>query len=146
MRNQSGQSLIELMVSVVIITVALSGIVALFPYIIQKNVRIQMQNKAINIAQNELERLRALEYYSSELDALPGPEGMSSIRTIEDYLVRITVKYIDPKSGKIPDIYPGDVSQDTGLKEVAVSVKRKDNVGSQVNLLTYFSKAKPGRG
>ncbi len=146
MRNQSGQSLIELMVSVVIITTALSGIVALFPYIIQKNVRIQMQNKAINLAQNELERLRALEYYNSELDALPGPEGMSSTKAVEDYLVRITIKYIDPKSGKAPNVYPSDVSQDTGLKEVAVSVKRKDNVGSQVNLLTYFSKAKPGRG
>lgn len=144
MRNEFGQSLIELMVSIVIITVSLSGIIALFPYIIQKNVRIQMQNKATNIAQNELERLRSLQYYDPELDALPPPEGMVSIKPIEDYLMRVIVKYIDPKSGKLPTVYPADISQDTGLKEVSVSVKRKDNVSFQVNLLTYFSKAKPG--
>ena len=146
MRNQLGQSLIELMVSIVIITTALSGIIAIFPYIIQKNVRIQMQNKAIHIAQNELERIRALKYYDSELDALGGSQGMSVIKTVDEYLLRVTVRYIDPQTGLIPEVYPTDVSEDPGLKEVAVSVKRKDNVGFQANLVTYFSKARPGRG
>ena len=146
MRNQLGQSLIELMVSIVIITTALSGVVAIFPYIIQKNVRIQMQNKEINLAQNELERLRALRYYDSELDALGGGIGMSTIKAVEEYLMRTTVKYIDPKTGLSPETYPTDVSQDTGLKEITVSVKRKDNVGFQTNLITYFSKARPGKG
>lgn len=146
MRSQSGQSLIELMVSVVIITVALSGIIAIFPYIVQKNVRIQMQTKAVNIAHNELEKLRALNYYDSELDAFGGLEGMTAIKAIEDYLVRVTVKYIDPKTSLPPETYPTDISEDTGLKEVTVSVKRKDNVGVQANLVTYFSKARPGRG
>ncbi len=145
-RNQFGQSLIELMVSIVIITTALSGIIAIFPYIIQKNVRIQMQNKAINLAQNELERLRALRYYDSELDALGGLAGMSVIKAVDDYLMRVTVKYIDPKTGLTPEVYPTEVSGDTGLKEVTVSVKRKDNVGFQTNLITYFSKARPGKG
>lgn len=146
MRNQVGQSLIELMVSIVIITVALSGVIAIFPFIIQKNVRIQMQNKAVNIAQNELERLRGLRYFDQELDALSGPDGMILTKTIDDYLLRITVKYVDPQTGKIPETYPQDITQDTGLKEVTVSVKRKDNVGFQANMITYFSKAKPGRG
>lgn len=146
MRNQLGQSLIELMVSIVIITTALSGIIAIFPYIVQKNVRIQMQNKAIHIAQNELERIRALRYYDSELDALGGQQGMSVIKTVDDYLLRVTVKYIDPQTGLIPEVYPTDISEDPGLKEVTVSVKRKDNVGFQANLVTYFSKARPGRG
>ena len=145
MRNQLGQSLVELMVSVVIITVALSGVVAIFPYIIQKNVRIQTQNQAIHIAQNELEKLRALRYYDPKLDALGGIEGMVTINASGNYLVRVAVKYIEPKTGLPPETYPTDISEDTGLKEVAVSVKRKDNVGSQANLITYFSKAKPGK-
>ena len=146
MRSRSGQSLVELMVSIVIITTALSGIIAIFPYIIQKNVRIQMQSKAVNIAQNELEKVRALRYYDPELDALGGAEGMSTIKAIEDFLVRVTVKYVDAKTGKAPEAYPTELSEDTGLKEVTVSVKRKDNVGFQANLITYFSKAKPGKG
>lgn len=145
MRNQLGQSLVELMVSVVIITVALSGVVAIFPYIIQKNVRIQTQNQAIHIAQNELEKLRALRYYDPRLDALGGTEGMVTISSNGNYLVRVTVKYIEPKTGLHLEIYPTDTSEDTGLKEVTVSVKRKDNVGSQANLITYFSKSKPGK-
>ena len=145
MRNISGQSLIELMVSIVIITVALSGVIAIFPYIIQKNVRIQMQSETINLAQNEWERLRALSYYDQELDALGGITGMSTIKPSGKYLVRVNIKYVDPKTAKAPDIYPVDISQDTGLKEITVSVKRKDNVGIQANLVTYFSKAKPGK-
>ena len=146
MRSQSGQSMIELMVSIVIITTALSGIVALFPYIIQKNARIQMQGQAVNLLQSEMEKLRALRYYDPLLDALGGVEGMSSIRAEGPFLVRVTVRYIDPKTSLPPDEYPIDISQDSGLKEVTVSVKRKDKVGSQVNLKTYISKAKPGRG
>ncbi len=146
MRSEFGQSMIELMVCIVIITTALSGIIALFPYIIQKNARIQIQGQAVNLVQNETEKLRALRYYDSELDALGGVQGMSVIRSEGPYLVRISVRYVDPKTSLPPDDYPADISQDTGLKEVTVSVKRKDNVGSQVNLVTYFSKAKPGKG
>lgn len=146
MRNQFGQSLVELMVSIVIITVALSGVIAIFPYIIQKDVRIEMQSQAVNLAQNELEKLRALRYYDRELDALGSQEGMVTIKPVDRYLIRVTVKYIDPKTGLAPQTYPIDISEDTGLKEVTVSVKRKDNVGSQVNLITYFSKAKAGEG
>ncbi len=138
--------MVELMVSIVIITTALSGIIALFPYIIQKNARIQIQNQAVNLLQNEVEKLRALRYYAPELDALGGVQGMSSIKSEGQFLVRVTVKYVDPKTSLPPDTYPTDVFEDTGLKEVTVSVKRKDNVGSQVNLITYFSRAKPGRG
>jgi len=134
------------MVSVVIITTALSGVVAIFPYIIQKNIRVKMQHEAVNIAQSELERLRALSYYDEELNALGTIEGMSVIKTEGNFLVRTTVKYIDPKSGTIPENYPVEISNDTGLKEVTVSVKRKDNIGSQANLVSYFSKAKPGKG
>lgn len=146
MRNQSGQSLIELMVSIVIITTALSGVIAMFPYVIQKNVVIQMQNKAINLAQNEVERLRALRYYDQELDALGSLEGMINIKLIENYLVRVTVKYVDPLTAQPPEMYPTDIAEDTGLKEVTVSVRRKDNAGSQTNLITYFSKSKSGKG
>jgi type II secretory pathway pseudopilin PulG len=138
--------MIELMVCIVIITTALSGIIALFPYIIQKNVRIQIQGQAVNLLQNETEKLRALRYYDPELDALGGAQGMSSIRAEGPFLVRVTVRYLDPKTSLPPDDYPTEISQDTGLKEATVSVKRKDNVGSQVNLVTYFSRAKPGQG
>ena len=145
MRNQSGQSLIELMVSIVIITVALSGIVAIFPYIIEKNARIKKQNEAINLAQNELERLRALSYFDEELNATGFSTGMVLIKPLENYLLRITVKYIDPRTGVPPERYPSEVSEDTGLKEVTISVKRKDSIGLQANLITYFSRAKSGR-
>lgn len=145
MCNHSGQSLIELMTSIVIITVALSGIVAIFPYIIEKNARIQIQNQAINIAQNELERLRALSYFDQELDASGSLTGMITIKPVDNFFVRITVKYIEPKTGIVPESYPSDISEDTGLKEVTVSVKRKDNIGSQANLITYFSRAKSGK-
>ena len=146
MRSQNGQSMIELMVCIVIITTSLSGIIALFPYIIQKNVRIQMQGQAVNLVQSEIEKLRALRYYDPALEALGGGQWVESVKADGPYLVRITVKYVDPRTSLPPDIYPTEISQDTGLKEVTVSVKRKDNVGSQVNLVTYFSRAKPGKG
>ena len=146
MRSESGQSMIELMVCIVIITTALSGIIALFPYIIQKNARIQIQGQAVNVLQSETEKLRALRYYDPALDALGGGQGVSSVKADGPYLVRVTVKYLDPKTSLPPESYPTDLSHDTGLKEVTVSVKRKDNVGSQVNLVTYFSRSKPGKG
>ena len=146
MRSESGQSMIELMVCIVIITTALSGIIALFPYIIQKNARIQIQGQAVNVLQSETEKLRALRYYDPALDALGGGQGVSSIKANGPYLVRVTVKYLDPKTSLPPENYPIDISHDTGLKEVTVSVKRKDNVGSQINLVTYFSRSKPGKG
>lgn len=146
MRNHSGQTLIELMTSLVIITIALSGVIAIFPYIIQKNVKIQMQSKAIYLAQTEMEKLKALRYYDPDLDALGNVDGMTVIKTVDDFLVRVTVKYLDPKTGQAPEKYPFEISEDTGLKEVTVSVKRRDNIGSQANLITFISKAKPGRG
>lgn len=145
LRNQSGQSLIELMTSIVIITVALSGVVAIFPYIIQKNVHIQMQSQAIYLAQNEMEKMKSLRYYDPDLDAL-GVDGMTLTKTVNNFLIRTTVKYIDPKTGATPEKYPTELSEDTGLKEVTVSVKRKDNIGSQANLITYISKVKSGKG
>lgn len=145
MRSELGQSMIELMVSIVIITTALSGIIAIFPYIIQKNVRIQTQSQAVNILQNEVEKLRALRYYSPELDALGSPQGMVTLKQEDQFLVRVTVKYIDPKTSLPPEKYPLEIADDTGLKEVTVSVKRKDKVGSQVNLVTFLSRAKPGK-
>ena len=105
-----------------------------------------MQSQAINKAQNELEKLRALQYYDRELDALGSPEGMITMKTEDNFLIKIAVKYINPKTGAVPEKYPSDISEDTGLKEIAVSVKRKDNVGFQANLVTYFSKAKATRG
>ena len=145
MRNQFGQSMIELMVSIVIITVALSGVVAIFPYIIQKNSRISMQDQAVNLLQSEAEKLRALRYYDEELNALGTLQGMTITRPEGNFIVRVTVKYVDPVTGKPPEKYPQEVAEDTGLKEVTISVKNKNNLGSQVNLVTYFSRAKPGR-
>ena len=145
-RNEIGQTLIELMTSLVIITISLAGVIAIFPYIIQKNVKIQTQSKAIYLAQTEMEKFKALKYYDPDLDALGNVDGMTTIKTVDNFLVRITIKYIDPKTGQTPEKYPFELSEDTGLKEVTVSVKRKDNIGSQANLITYISKAKPGRG
>lgn len=146
LRNEFGQSLVELMTSIVIITVALSGVVAIFPYIIERNVRIQMQSQAVYLAQNEIEKIKSLRYYDSDLDALGNIDGMSVTKTVNNFLVRTTVKYIDPKTGSAPEKYPTELSEDTGLKEITVSVKRKDNKGSQANLITYVSKVRSGKG
>ena len=146
MRKQHGQSLIELIVSIEIITTALSAVVALFPFIIEKNSKIQIQNKATLLAQSEIERLRGLPYYDKELDAFGTLEGMTTIKEEGGFLIRVNVKYIEAKNNKAPENYPLDLSEDTGLKEIKVSVKRKDNYGSQVDLITYFSKARPGKG
>ena len=145
MRNESGQSLIELMVSIVIITVALSGVVAIFPYIIQKNAKIGLQQQAANLLQSEAEKLRALRYYDDKLNALGNSQGITTIRTEGNFIIRTVVKYVDPVTGKPPEEYPYEISEDPGLKEVSISVKNKNNIGSQVNLITYFSRAKPGR-
>ena len=145
-RNEFGQSLIELMTSIVIITIALAGVAAIFPYIIQKNVRIQTQSQAVYMAQNEIEKIKSLKYSDPDLDAVGSPDGMVIIKTVDNFLVRTTVKYIDPRTGQVPEKYPAELDDDTGLKEVTVSVKRKDNVGSQANLITYISKVRTGKG
>ncbi len=145
-RNQCGQTLIELMTSLVIITIALAGVVAIFPYIIQQNVRIQMQSKAVYLAQSEIEKIKSLRYFDLDLDAVGNPDGMTTIKEVDNFLVKVNIKYINPKTGIAPEKYPTELAEDTGLKMVAVSVKRKDDIGSQVNLITFISKAKPGRG
>lgn len=146
MRNNSGLTLIELLVTIAVITISLAGIVAIFPLIIQKNAEVQIQNRLVHEAESELERLKGLSYFDEELSGLGSVEGMVTLKENGIFLIRSTVKYLDSKTKSVPKKYPVDIDEDTGIKEVTVSVKRKDNLGKQIDLISYISKARTGKG
>lgn len=138
-RNTSGLTLIELLVSLVVITISLLPVINFFNANIRQNNQARELTKIKFLAEEEMERIFSLNYKHPSLDALGNSKGTSTFTEREDYLLKTTVVFIDPETGEIPERYPVREIEDTNLKRITISAARINKLGGQVNLVYFKS-------
>ena len=80
-KNESGFSLVEVSVAMVIILIALLGVVSSFTYAITYNAGNNSRAQALAVLQEEVERLRSLKFTPGVTD--PGLQGgVQAVRTV----------------------------------------------------------------
>lgn len=134
-RNPSGLSLIELLLSIVIISTILVPILNFYNSALRNTNETQQKTKLKFLAEEEMEKFISLEYNDSSLQAFASSGGRTNFFERGDYLVKTHIVLIDPETGEIPELYPTQASEDTFLKRITVSVARKDKSGGQVDLI-----------
>lgn len=138
-RNQSGVSLIELLITIIIISSVLVGIFQIYSTALRINFINEARSKAKFIAEQEMEHLRSLSFNASELDTFNSFLGKVNFKESGNYIIKSKITFLDPTSGQIADPYPVTEEDNTHLKEIIVSVVRKDGLGGQTDLLTYIT-------
>ncbi len=134
-RNSSGVTLIELLVSLVVITTVLIPILNFFNSTLRQNNQDRELTKIRFLAEEELERVISLPYNDSSLDAFGSSLGQTLFMERDEYLIKQTVVLIDPETGEIPERYPFYKADDTFLKRITISAAKKDKIGGQVDLV-----------
>lgn len=134
-RDSSGLTLIELLVSLVVITMSLIPVINFFNATLRQNNQARELTKIKFLAEEELERLISLNYKHPSFAALGNSKGASTFTERGDYLIKTTIVYIDPETGQVPEKYPVRESEDTNLKQITVSAARRDKLGGQVNMV-----------
>jgi competence protein ComGC len=134
-RESSGLSLIELLISIVIISTILVPILNFYNAAIRNTSATQQKTKLKFLAEEEMEKYISLEYNDQSLQAFASSGGRINFYEHGDYLVKSHIVLIDPETGEIPDLYPTQARDDTFLKRVTISVARKDKLGGQVDVI-----------
>lgn len=138
-RDSSGLTLIELLVSLVVITISLIPVINYFNATLRQNNQARELTKIRFLAEEEMERIVSLNYMHPSLDAVGAFQGKSSFSEHDDYLIKTTVIFLDPETGQIPEDYPLRETDDTHLKQITVSAARLDKLGGQVDLVYFKS-------
>lgn len=86
-----------------------------------------------------MERLKSLRYDHPDLDAFGSFEGNITFTDLEDYIMKTKIKFLSPKTGREPEPYPVSEEEDPLLKEVIVSVVRKNGQGGQIDLTSFVT-------
>jgi prepilin-type N-terminal cleavage/methylation domain-containing protein len=139
LRDNSGVSLIELLISVAIISVALVPIIGFYNSSLRQTSIVNQQTRVKFLAEEEMEKFISVEYEDASLQCYSTREGNLSFFERNEFLVKTQVVFIDPMTMDLPDIYPNKKENDTNLKRITVSVSRKDGQGGQVNLVYFKS-------
>lgn len=144
MRKDSGVTLIELLVALVIITVVIYAIINFFSLNLLQNTRELKRSKLYYKAMTKMEELIAKDYASSDLESFYSP--LNSVKFIEEdnYLFKIQVESLDPLTNLQTDPYPTKLSEDPLLRKITVSVANLDEydekkTATQVDLIRYIS-------
>jgi type II secretory pathway pseudopilin PulG len=98
--RESGFSLIEAVIALVILTVAILGVFAAFTYAIRYNTGNNARSQALSVLQREIESLRSAKFTPSIVDSTPAnldlTGGVKPARTVSSgnggiYIVETTV-------------------------------------------------------
>lgn len=125
--SEKGFTLIEVMISLLILVVALLGVVAVFQFSIVSNTGNTSRAQALALLQQETEQLRSLKFTSTAMDArLAG--GVKPPRTVVtpdgiSFSISITVDD-DPFTAGV------QVNNNKTLKEITVTVNGTRVVGN----------------
>ncbi len=140
MRSVSGLSLVELLISVAIISTALVSILGFYNYAIRAGMISRGQTELKYIAEQEMERVLSLPYSSPELDCYGAFAGkVDYVIKQEKYLIKTVVIFMDADSGEVAENVPRGRRDDSHLKKIIVSAARIDGVGGQIDLVTFKS-------
>lgn len=134
-RNDRGVTLLELLVSLVVITSVLIPILNFFNSTLRQNNQDRELTKIRFLAEEELERVVSLSYSDPSLEAFGNSTGQTTFFEHDKYLIKQNVVLIDPETGEIPESYPYQKSDDTFLKRITISTAKQDKLGGQVDLV-----------
>ena len=76
-KNRNGFSLIELMVAMVILTIATLGLLQALTHYIQINMDNEMRNEAMRITEKRMELIRGLQFADTPQDELIPDDGVT---------------------------------------------------------------------
>lgn len=138
-RSSKGVTLVELLVSLVVISFALIPIVNFYNYYLMQSNRTHQESRLKFLGQEEMERMIALDYRNSALDCFGSTSGRTEFFEKGEFLVKTNVVFLDPETGERPEIYPASEEDDTQLKKVTVSVARANQGSSQVDFVYFKS-------
>lgn len=138
-RNNQGLSLVELLISIVIITTALVPIIGFYNSSLRHTSNANQRSRVMFLAEEEMEKIVSLGYRDPSLQCFATTAGNVNFYEKEEFLVKTQVVFVDPTTMELPELYPVNDEDDTKLKRVTVSVARKDKQGGQVNLVYYKS-------
>lgn len=129
-RWQSGMSLIEIMVALLILMVAFIGLIQSFPFSQTMVKTAENSTKASYLAQNELERLLALNYNNIPLGEIEPKQRLAADPSNYLYYFQrqTTVNYL---TGDWQDSI-----SDTGLKKISITVYYTNSISKKEN---YYS-------
>ena len=107
-KNKQGFLLVDAMIGVLVVAIGLAALAALYTYGIGVMVSADRQEKAVQIASEKIELLKAADGHSSsdirEIVEYINKEGNNTVtqdgieyQINELYLVRVEVKWTDPK-------------------------------------------------
>ena len=118
--DQGGFTLIEVVVALVIITVALLGIFATFTYAINYNAGNNSRAQALAVLQQEVEQIRAAKFtpYSTDTTLTGGVKALKTVNSADGsaFNVQIIVDN-NPFAANVQD-----ETTPTSLKEVTITV------------------------
>ena len=137
MRHDKGLSLIELMLTIAIATTALSAIIGYIANSTRSDLKNQSRSKLLYMAQEEMEKKLALAYDSSSLNCFGNNQGRVEFVDRGDYISKVSIVFLNPQTGTIPEPYPIENIDDTHLKQIIVSVVRKDGLTEQIDLINF---------
>ena len=143
-RSNTGVTLAELLVSLIVITVVIYAIINFFSLNLFQNTKELKRSKLYYKAMTKMEELIYKDYSSIDLESFYSP--LNSIKFIEDgkFLVKVQIESIDPLTNLPADPYPIKLSEDPMLKKITVSVANLDDydekkLPAQVNLVRFIS-------
>jgi prepilin-type N-terminal cleavage/methylation domain-containing protein len=136
-RNESGVTLLELLVTLVIISGTLASIISYFGTSLRNDLKNKIRSDLKYFAETEMEKRLSLPYNSSGLDAYGSSEGKTEFRIQDEYLLKTQISFLNPKSGEIQNPYPNKESEDTKLKKITVTAAKLDGLVEQVSLVNF---------
>ena len=143
-RNSSGVTLVELLVSLAIITLVIFSVLKFYSTNLLTNTKEYKRSELYYRAVEEMENLIAKDYSSSDLKTYFNSN--SNIRFLDDgkYLLKIKVESVDPFTTLEPEPYPTKQSEDRLLKKITVSAVALEDAqypdkARQVDIVRFIS-------
>lgn len=139
LRNNSGVSLLELLVTLLIISGTLASIISYFSNSMRNDLKNKIKSELKYFAETEMEKRLSLPYDSEGLSAYGSSEGKIEFRVQDQYLIKIQISFLNPKTGEIQDPYPYKEADDTKLKRIIITAARMDGLVEQLSLINFKS-------
>ena len=143
-RNNSGLSLVELLVALAIISLVIFAILKFYSSNLLSNSKEYQRAKLYYRAVEEMESLIAKDYSSAELRTLYNSESNIKFVSDDEYLLKIKVESINPLTIDSPQPYPSKQEEDRLLKKITISTVSLEDAeypekARQVDIIRYIS-------
>jgi prepilin-type N-terminal cleavage/methylation domain-containing protein len=143
-RNESGVTLIELLIALVIISIVIYALINFFSLNLFQNSRELRRAKLYYQAVAKMEELISKDYASRDLESFYSPLNSSKFSEEANYLYKIQIESINPLTNLVTDPYPIKASEDPLLKKITVTVANLDDYDEkreamQVTVVRFIS-------